>query len=397
MPAYAYLRKSSVRDATRDVSHEVQESAVRGMAALCGDGEGLVLLSDWDKSGQLGADKRPGYRALLEAIESGRATAVYSYSLSRLGRSLAELARLIKDCNRREIPVRLHADHVDTSTASGRLLTHVLGAVAQFEADVASERTRAAQAARLARGERIGARFFGEVEGEDAGAVLAAFDEAGSFAKAAALLNGRGVPTRGGRTWWPSTVAGVIRHQRSMPAYRSSGVPAGPRGFTLSRLLICPACGTPLTGSTDRGGVLRYSCSRGTVSPHLRRSIGERLILPAIRDEVALLVTPQAIDAAALDTSKRVELEDRRLRVLDMFEAGHIDRGDRERRLAAITEGLARLDNRRVMLDVPTVDWSWDPGKLNSVLRALFDGIDLDPQSFQPVGFRWAVPEWRAA
>src|SRR5436305_698865 len=99
MRAYAYLRKSSVRDPAREVSHEVQEAAVRQMAARCGDDEGLVILSDWDKSGRLGADKRPGYRALLDAIEDGRATAVYSYRLSRLARSIQESSRLIADCD----------------------------------------------------------------------------------------------------------------------------------------------------------------------------------------------------------------------------------------------------------------------------------------------------------
>src|SRR5205823_522688 len=128
---YAYLRKSSVRDPAHDVSHEVQEHAVRELAARYGDNNGaLILLSDWDLSGRLGADKRPGYRALLEAIASGRATAVYSYSLSRLGRSLPELSRLIADCDQKGVPVRLYADSVDTSTASGRLLANVLGSVA---------------------------------------------------------------------------------------------------------------------------------------------------------------------------------------------------------------------------------------------------------------------------
>ena len=146
MPPYAYLRKSSVHDPARELSYDVQEREVRALADRHGDNHGaLILLSDWDKSGRLGADKRPGYRALLQAIESGACSALYSYSLSRLGRSVPELSRLIADCNAREIPVRIAVDAVDTSTASGRLLTHVLASVAAFEADVASERIRVGQ------------------------------------------------------------------------------------------------------------------------------------------------------------------------------------------------------------------------------------------------------------
>jgi len=390
------------------------------MAARHGDDDGLVLLSDWDKSGRLGADKRPGYRALLEAIESGRATSVYSYSLSRLGRSLPELARLIADCDRRTIPVRLYADHVDTATASGRLLTHVLGAVAQFEADVASERVRAANGAKLARGERIGtARFYGEADGEDAAAVLAAFREAGSYSGAARLLNQRGVrPRNSRRGWWPSAVAVVVKRlDRSVIVRGSSkGARAGGSDFVLARLLRCPTCGTLLTGTRDRReiigplrrhgkavkplklgpGRVRYACRLGSVTPHARVSVSEHLILPAIMAEVARLVTPEQVEATESDAAKRTALEERKLRIVDLFEAGHIERADRERRLAAVHEALSRLDARRVVLAVPRIDWSWSPRELSAVLRSLFDGIELDAETFQPIAFRWLVPEWRA-
>jgi DNA invertase Pin-like site-specific DNA recombinase len=387
MTAYAYLRKSSVRDPSREVSHQVQEAAVHALAARYGDDDGLVLLSDWDKSGRLGADKRPGYRALLDAIASGRASAVYSYSLSRLARSVPELSRLIADCNDRGIPVRLEADHVDTSTASGKLLTHVLGAVAQFEADVASERVRAANGAKLARGDSLRTvRLYGEAPGDDPAAVLAAFREAGSYSGAARLLNERGVrPRNSRRGWWPSAVAVVVRRLDPTVGARrpTRGYAAGGTDFILARLLRCPTCGTLLTGTRDRGGArVRYACRMGTARPHPRVSITEGHILPAIRAEVDRLRLPERVEAATRDAARVAALEDRRARVLDMYEAGHIDRTERERRLAAIAEELARLDEHRVVLAVPSIDWTWPAKQLNAVLRALFDHIELDPVTF---------------
>ena len=405
MTAFAYLRKSSVHDPACEVSYEVQEGAVRELAHRHGDNAGtLTILSDWDKSGRLGADKRPAYRALLDAIADGRCTAVYSYSLSRLGRSLPELARLIEDCQNRKIPVRLAVDAVDTSTASGRLLANVLGSVAAFEADVASERVRAAHAAKLARGERIGtAKPYGEGPGEDGDSVLAAFREAGSFSGAAKLLNSRGVKPRQGRAWWPSSVRVVVkRMDPSVASQRPTrGYRAGGSDFNLARLLRCPTCGTRLTGTRDRidgpnKGRVRYLCRLGSVIPHPRRSVSEHLIMPAIREEAEHLVTPEQIEAASDDTGERAELERRRARILDLYESGHIDRGDRERRLEAVTEQIGRLDARRVILAIPEqINWNAEPKKVNTFLRAIFDRIDLDPETFQPTAFEWVAPDWR--
>jgi hypothetical protein len=79
-----------------------------------------------------------------------------------------------------------------------------------------------------------------------------------------------------------------------------------------------------------------------------------------------------------------------------MYEAGDIERREKERRLERIAEELANLESRRVVEAIPTIDWSGAPRELNRVLRHLFERIDLDPPTFQPVAFEWRVPEWRA-
>ncbi len=45
---------------------------------------------------------------------------------------------------------------IDTGTPTGRLLFHVLGAIAEFERDLCRERTRAGLAAARRRGKRLG-------------------------------------------------------------------------------------------------------------------------------------------------------------------------------------------------------------------------------------------------
>src|SRR5688500_16513952 len=87
----AYLRKSRVTLASPgEMSHEAQLAAVRDLAAQHGDPEPLVL-SDWSRSGR-GTAARPQYREMLRMIEDGEVSAVYSYSLSRLSRSMRDFA-----------------------------------------------------------------------------------------------------------------------------------------------------------------------------------------------------------------------------------------------------------------------------------------------------------------
>ncbi|HEX5470883.1 MAG TPA: recombinase family protein [Lacipirellulaceae bacterium] len=52
--------------------------------------------------------------------------------------------------------VQVHSEAIDTGNASGRLLFHVMGALAEFERSLISERTKAGMAAAKARGIPVG-------------------------------------------------------------------------------------------------------------------------------------------------------------------------------------------------------------------------------------------------
>jgi len=78
------------------------------------------------------------------------------WKLDRLGRSLRDLLDVAEALRERGVALRSLTEHIDTSTAAGKMLYAVLGAVAQFERDVLRERTVAGIRAAQARGERIG-------------------------------------------------------------------------------------------------------------------------------------------------------------------------------------------------------------------------------------------------
>ncbi|MDQ3407051.1 MAG: recombinase family protein, partial [Chloroflexota bacterium] len=109
MKPVAYLRKSRVTTEST-LSWQVQEEKVRELAAQHGDADDLLLLSDWNRSGRKGVNGRPGYHQLVTMIEQGQVSALYSYSLSRLSRSLSDFSRLVELCVERQVPIRLSAD-----------------------------------------------------------------------------------------------------------------------------------------------------------------------------------------------------------------------------------------------------------------------------------------------
>ncbi len=142
MNMIGYARVSTVEQ-----SLDLQISALQ--AAGC-----CELFSD---HGVSGADfRRPGLRKALRRMGAGDMLVVWR--LDRLGRSLVDLIQTVNSLSRRGCDFRSLNERIDTSSSGGRLLFHVMGAMAEFERSIISERTKAGMEAARARGTRIGRR-----------------------------------------------------------------------------------------------------------------------------------------------------------------------------------------------------------------------------------------------
>lgn len=97
---------------------------------------------------------RPQLEKALAALKPGDVLTVWK--LDRLGRSLSHLIQLTNDLAARGIGFRSLSEAVDTTSAQGKLLLHLLGALAEFERSLITERTRAGLAAAKRRGVRVG-------------------------------------------------------------------------------------------------------------------------------------------------------------------------------------------------------------------------------------------------
>lgn len=97
---------------------------------------------------------RPVLAKALAELKPGDTLACYK--LDRIGRSLVHVTKLIADLEERGVHFRTVEDGLSTQGSTGKLILHVLGAVAQFERDLILERTKAGLAAARKRGVRLG-------------------------------------------------------------------------------------------------------------------------------------------------------------------------------------------------------------------------------------------------
>lgn len=97
---------------------------------------------------------RPELIRALALLKAG--DTLVTWKLDRLGRSLSHLIAIITELEARGVAFQSLSDAIDTRTAGGRLQFHMLGALAEFERALISERTRAGMAAARARGAVLG-------------------------------------------------------------------------------------------------------------------------------------------------------------------------------------------------------------------------------------------------
>lgn len=143
MTVWGYMRVSTT---AQDV--EVQR------LALIGAGVDESRLVEDHVSGTKAS--RPGLDRLLADLEPGDVLTVWK--LDRLGRSVSHLVNVVNDLNGRNVQLRSLTEGLDTTTPAGRLLFHVMAALAEFERDLILERTAAGLAAARAAGKDMGRR-----------------------------------------------------------------------------------------------------------------------------------------------------------------------------------------------------------------------------------------------
>lgn len=93
---------------------------------------------------------RPQLHAALQFLRDG--DFFICTKPDRLARSTTDLLKIVADLSKRGVRVRLLSMNIDTSTATGKLLLTLMGAVSAFEREIMLERQRAGVARAKAEG-----------------------------------------------------------------------------------------------------------------------------------------------------------------------------------------------------------------------------------------------------
>lgn len=138
-------RVGYMRFSTADQNGDAQRDALE--SAGCGK-----IFEDAGVSGKLA--RRPGLDACLAYLRQGDTLVITK--LDRLGRSVRNLVEEAGALGERGIDLVVLHQGIDTTTPAGKLMFHMLAAIAEFERDLVRERTMDGLRAARARGRKGG-------------------------------------------------------------------------------------------------------------------------------------------------------------------------------------------------------------------------------------------------
>jgi DNA invertase Pin-like site-specific DNA recombinase len=217
--AHGYIRVS--HDPKKEkLSPEIQRQRIAEYCKL----KSWLLLETFEDIDVPGSTfNRPGWDALIKQIDN--CEVIVATEFTRIGRSMRETINRIEDLHSIGKDVVAIDDDIDTTTASGKMMFHVILALSQFERDRLSERIAAVHV-QLAKEERwpgghapLG-YFYGaaglEVDADEAELVRRIFADRRSgygYSKIAALLFKEGVNGKHGGRIEASTIKGILSNR----------------------------------------------------------------------------------------------------------------------------------------------------------------------------------------
>ena len=137
--AAVYIRVSTEEQAREGYSLAGQEEVLRNYATVLG----YDIYGMYRDEGKSAKDlkHRPAMQKMLLDAEFKKFSAIFIYKLDRFSRSLKDLILTIDKLKDWQVDFISLQDKIETASASGKLMFHIISAFAEFEINIIGERT----------------------------------------------------------------------------------------------------------------------------------------------------------------------------------------------------------------------------------------------------------------
>lgn len=224
-----YIRVSKDEQAKEGISLDAQKDKIRRYCELHGLDLVRIAVEPGVSASRIMFAKRPAGQEIIKAIKAGEVQAVVGIKLDRFFRSVHDCSEVISAWDRAGVSIHFIDMHIDTSHAMGKFFLTIMAGIAEMEAGLIGERTKAVLDYKVSKGEYIGGQIpYGKKLAadkkmllDDAGEQSAIrmmvrwYDSSVSVATMIRRLVAQGIPPRG-QEWHRNTIRRIILRAKDL-------------------------------------------------------------------------------------------------------------------------------------------------------------------------------------
>jgi len=225
-----YVRVSTREQAEKGYSIQEQIKSCRGYC----EQNGWKVVRIYKENGVSGKNlNRPKLQLLFDHAEEKQFDIVVFWRSDRFTRSLSDLCNLVDYFEEIDVKISCVTERFDSTTADGRLIIHMMGALAEHERQITLERSKIGIRARAREGKWKGGKTpFGyqynsdteklEINQEEATIVKQIFKlylELGTINDVTRYLNQKHIPTRNAKKWSNTMVGNILSRKLYTGSY----------------------------------------------------------------------------------------------------------------------------------------------------------------------------------
>ena len=146
----AYIRCSTDRQSTESQLLAIKDTIQRSGDVL------VKVYEDHAISGGKCRKDRPALDSMLKDAGAEKFDKIIVWDITRLGRSLSDLIATLNEVQKSNVDLQFLQNDLDTSTAGGRLIFQIFGAIGEFERSLIRERVKAGLENAKKQGKKLG-------------------------------------------------------------------------------------------------------------------------------------------------------------------------------------------------------------------------------------------------